>query len=186
MKILTSIILLPVALMFVGCGSGGGSNTAPKALPGQPGIAPTPSPTPGLVPTPTPSPTPAPTPFPLTYYTKTVTVNSIPVSGSCVNYSSNSYCWDSGIITTGAGPSHYSFWQVTTAPGMCSGNCLTDYMTSVKVISVNLLNLMANSLGSYTPSQVLSIGVPTTVSCTLSSQILNCVDFSIDLSQVPL
>lgn len=130
----------------------------------------------------------------LTYYTDTRAVSSLSFKGSCVTYETNTYCWDDGIRSLGG--QSYSYWGVNkftgTAHNMlgdCRGTCNIngDILDATPtLVTANVTSYMSRALSSMTPSLVFSFGTATNVSCTLTASVLDCVDFSIDLSQAAL
>jgi hypothetical protein len=182
--------LLAIASLSA-CGSSGGSKTPVNnsiVIPG-PGASPTPTPTP------------SPTPVQMTYYSQSQTVNNASgvignnytVYGACVQYSGSTYCWDDGIksntfnIAGNMDTFTYDFWGIDIRNGLfdanCSGGCGIDPMTNTpSIISVG----MASSIGSAKINNIFIAGTPHIVECTLTASVLNCVDFSVNLSQQPL
>lgn len=185
-----------LGLLNSGCsGGGGGSANAPPLVPVVVSPTATPVATPTQVassPTATPQPTATPVAVDPTVYSLTYMVDYASFTGSCMQYGSNTYCWDDGFKQACVAPGncHYSFWQVTTAPGSCDGNCTSDLLTnSPTLVDTNLISYMQNSLSGAThttPSFVLSTGTPQEVSCSLLGNILTCPTFSINLAQVSL
>lgn len=167
--------------------------------PADPAAAtPTPTPSPTATPQPTATPVPTATPIALTYYSLSETVNnanntghSYTVVGSCVNYLTKVYCWDDGVKTIDFtvnnfryGPYTYTYWGLMLQNGhlaLCNGGCGVDAATSPIVMSASVIaDVTQNAVNT-----VFNTGTSHQVSCTLSGQLLNCIDFEIDLSQVP-
>lgn len=151
---------------------------------------------------PAPSASPAPVSMQLTYYTQTEvrapqagwptkTYTSI---GHCVVYLGDTYCWDNGVQvlqwtlnSSAYGPFYYTYWNMNQPAsgswGHSSGGLTSDLMPSPRLIT----SLVATRMGGMgAVNTVLTNGQATTVNCTETAGILNCVDFAIDLNQIPL
>lgn len=161
-------------------GSGGGGGDVSRVV----------TPGPGIV-----SP-PAPTTETLTYYTLvenlSVTVggvsHAVTVTGHCVEYQTNDYCWDDGYqIPTGLTSSHeQSFWGLCDNAGtvlMCSGGATTDPVTTPYLWS-SMVGFMPTPL--HQASDVYTSGIPTNVTCTDTGSVIDCVDFQIDTANATL
>lgn len=193
MNILNAILVL---VGMSGCAaSGGGSAKAAAQVPvTQPGTVVT-----------------APqAPINLTYYKLTAVDNPqwnghpgsgpITTNGYCVQYLSNTYCWDDGAqgyaneVSNGIseGPFYDSYWNFAmqviggnlVEGGTCRGNCLQDTFTQPRTMGAHWYGYTDTSLAKV--NAVLTTGASKAVTCTLSGVTLNCVDFSIDLSQIAL
>ncbi len=197
-KLMMLLLLAMTILNLVACGGGAGNGGSTSASPAP--TNPT-SPVTPIVPIVGPNPTPAPNgSVALTYYTLSKTV--APVNGwptkqytamaACVQFENNTFCWDDGIKTlqwtsnnNNYGPYTYDYWGVTTTAqgwGLCNGGCVTDFMIQPIYMSQSLVNNI--TLAKIT--QVFTQGTPKQVSCTESNNILDCVDFAINMNQSPL
>lgn len=199
-------LILILSLCIVACGSGGGSTAS--ANKSDPALAPT-TPDPAVVP-PTVivppvvvvTPPVAPTPTGLIMYSKTTNfitaVTGLPpysVTGNCVVYNAQTYCWDNGYQTvthfTAGVPEtyHFDYWKEELASNAivsCNGcqTVDTDAMTAPTLLSPNVESVITMAA----VNDLLTNGTPTSVSCTLtnSNNTLDCVSFTIDLTQVAL
>lgn len=182
-----AILILLSLLGLAGCGASGGADS--KIASQIPVVT---TPTTGGTTTTT-----LPSSIPLTYYqasqTRTNvggTTKSFTAIGSCVIYLSNTYCWDNGMqsVTQSGITLTYNFWGVTYNGSIysnCYGGCVADVLTAPTLVDTHVTNLMA-TYALETPSQVLSTGTAHSVTCSLNGTTLNCVDFTIDLSQIAL
>jgi hypothetical protein len=183
MKSITTILLL--AFVLTGCAGSGGGSSAALSTPSTPSVA-LPNGNSGSQ---------SPTGPQVTYYTNSVTttvsgVGTYTAQAACVVYNSNTYCWDDSIHTLSVhnGGSfdyfHFTYFGLDDASGLsqCSGDCNVDPFTQPRLIDSDITNLV----GVNAVSEVFSQGTPTTVNCTLSGNQLNCVDFTVNLSQVAL
>ncbi len=180
-----------VCTLLIGCGSGGGAPADAKAEdPNAPGVS-QPSQPGGSI------------PVQLTYYSLSKTVypvngftagasHSYTATGSCVVYNSQTYCWDDGVKTVhfsdfsgnNYGPFTYDYWAQNLqgqSIAACNGGCGTDPLTIPAIVSQNV----ETALTLAKINLVFSSGQAKQVTCTLTGSDLDCVDFSIDLTQVP-
>lgn len=131
----------------------------------------------------------------LTYYTlvvnETVTQGGssypVTVTGHCVNYNSEDYCWDDG-WQTNPGLTNYEtdFWGLCDNGGMigqCSGGSSTD-----PVVTPYTWTSMSGYLTTppHTPTEVYASGIATNVNCTVTGTQVDCGDFSFDTSSATL
>jgi hypothetical protein len=210
MNILNALNTLALVICVSGCGQAPSATESAdiasanpnQAIPiSQPVSDPTSSPTPSASPSPTSS------PIAVTVYTKSTTVapvNGFPgdfvtLTGSCVVYSGNTYCWDNGVqsITTTVShlttTSYYFFWtigqmSVNGSLNICWGACPYDIMSVPTLIDTTLTNNIQSSFAvdheaQSTPSAVISSGTQTHVSCTENNGLLDCGTFTIDTTQ---
>lgn len=184
MKRLNLICFITLNLYLTACGSSGGSGAEAKSVPDAPGLVQPPVVTP-----------PGPTPFALTYYTLVVNATHtqggqtypITMTGHCVQYSSKTYCWDDGWQKIPQLPAfEKSFWGICTLSGtlgICSGGAAIDPVTEPTYWSANITAL---PVPPHIPADVFTNGIATQVSCTLTGDVVDCVDFQIDTAQAPL
>lgn len=192
MNLIGVLITILVLVLDSGCGKAPSSATA-TTLAAAPVTLPSPTPSAS------PSPAPSPTPIALTYYSKPKTVAPIggwptktyTATGSCVVYLSSTYCWDDGLKSlswtdimsgTSYGPYVNTYWGMNkngASYTSCSNSCTQDLMSGPTFISTGLAaNIPAASI-----TAVLTTGTAKAVTCTLSGNSLDCVDFIIDLAQ---
>lgn len=165
-----ALILILSTMTLTACGSGGGGAGAASDVATTPAIV-------------SPTPVPAPTPQALTYYSYTNSFG-IPggytaMTGSCMEYNSNTYCWDDGEKQIW-NSNYCSYWQV----GGCTVASSTDVMADPVVLSVNRIATLTGA--AHSPSQILSGGTPTSVTCTDDGSTLDCGSVQVDLTQVAL
>ncbi len=160
----------------------------------------TPASTQRSAPNPAPSPSPSPSPASsndpvITVYTETVTrfaiVNQHPyqVTGSCVVYNSQTYCWDDGfhnVVVPGT-TLIFDYWMEQLAGGViitCGGCQIanTDAMTAPTVLSSDVETVITMAAVNH----LLSAGTQADVHCTISGSVLDCGTFQIDTAQTPL
>ena len=107
----------------------------------------------------------------------------ITITGSCVIYNSNTYCWDNGaqevpqqiINHVTEGPWCYEYW--------ISGNgCGALPMGYLPQPTLAQPFGLTSNMTSTAIQTIFQTGVQTQVSCTLSGSVLDCVDFTIDLN----
>lgn len=176
------VIILMLFLSACG-GSGGGSSDAKATNPSQPAILPG-----------TGGGGTAPTTFPGTYFTLVKNANvtqgghtyPITMTGHCANYGAQDYCWDDGWQSIPAISYETDFWQLCSLGGVvgqCSGGGSTDPVTTP-----HLWSSMATKLVTppFQPSDVYTQGIQTSVTCTLTGTVVDCVDFQIDTSNASL
>lgn len=205
---LVYIIVAILGLINSGCAqSGGGDPLAKSATPALPDLVgqPTPTPDPGLSVQPTPTPVPQAQPVALTYYKLTKTTapvngwasKTVTMTGACVDYNSSRYCWDDGVHTLNPwvvnnytyGPFSFSYFGTDGTVHACNGDCIGDVMTTPRILSVHLANVVSTTAQDTgnTVNEIMATGSATQVSCTIdANNLLNCIDFSIDLNQVAL
>lgn len=181
MKTYQVLVYTALTILLSACGSGGGGSAALKVAdpsanpPGGGSGAQTES---------------------LTYYTLVEnlivthagTNYPVTVTGHCVSYLSNDYCWDDGYqIPAGLSSSfEHSFWGLCNDNGtinMCSGGTSTDPMTTPKLYS-SMVGFMTIPL--HYETDVYTNGIPTNVTCTVNGSVIDCVDFQIDTSDATL
>lgn len=201
-KIIVYLTVTVLGLLNSGCGKASSDTPALVAVPSptatpQASATPLPAASPTATPTSSPSPIPSATPLPtatpisLTYYSRNYSLGppggETTVTGSCVNYGSNTYCWDGGeVLITSELDVYCSYFGVTSMVGNCTfSSSNIDLMAQPTVVSINLLNDMVGH-AFLTPTQVLATGTPKQNSCSLSGSNLVCTDFTINLAQVPL
>ncbi len=163
-----------IILSLTACGKSGGSADTTAQNPSNPAIVSPPA-SPG-----------GPTTFDLTYYTKvaTATINSggqtyhLTMTGHCVSYLSDDYCWDDGFqsIPTGYQTSFWQLCYMTGAYGQCNGG--VDPVTAPKLWTSMVSHL---PLPPYQAADVYG-GIATQVSCQVTGTIVDCGDFQIDTS----
>lgn len=184
----TSSILVYVCyiIYLTGCGSGGGGADAKASSPS--------SPAPGIV-----QPTPGgggstPQTASATYYTLVKNANvtqgghtyPITMTGHCVNYGSQDFCWDDGWQSIPAISYETDFWGLCSLGGVvgqCSGGGSTDPATTPKLWSSMLTHLVTPI---FTATDVYTQGIATPVTCTITGTIVDCVDFQIDTTNASL
>ena len=181
--------IMILSLIFVGCSGSGGGGTSPAQVNAGPQVVVDPIAAPTPTPAPTATPIPSPTPQELNYYSVTEELG-IPrgytqFTGSCMQYQSKTYCWDDGEKEIQSA-NYCSFWgdPRTANPGNCTATTKNDDMSAPTLITANLLSLMnTHVLNEQTPTLVLANGIETPVSCTDNGTTLDCISFSIDLTQ---
>jgi hypothetical protein len=156
------------------------------------------------------SPNPVASPVSVTYYSLTTSpapVNGysfdhVTLTGSCVVYDSNTYCWDNGAQEISVTANHtttnyfYTYWAMGKANslsnyGPCYGGCTIDVMSAPTMIDqglgTNIATSVQDNYGTQsTINQVLTTGTPSTVTCTDDAGVLTCGQFVIDTTQVGL
>lgn len=180
------LLLVYTALVLSACSSGGGGASA--------GVAAA-APAPALV-LPGGGGGSGPTVVSVTYYALaenlTVTIGGVDhaatVTGFCFSYETNDYCWDDGWqIPVGLTSSHeQSFWGLADDNGtiiMGSGGTDTDPVTTPKLYS-SMVGYMLTPL--HVANDVYTGGSPTTLSCTVTGTLIDCVDFQIDTANAAL
>jgi hypothetical protein len=184
---LRHLILILSTLVLTACGGSGGSPSAsnitvPAVVPGT---------SPDLVaPTPTPAPVEVVTVYSLTTSTPVAGIGTYTATAKCVLYEASTYCWDDGKQTLSIHPGgifHYynfTFFGLDDTSGIaqCSGDCNNDPLLEPTLMTQDILSLVDVS----TVNDVFSQGTHQDENCTLVNNNLNCVDFTIDLGQVPL
>jgi hypothetical protein len=191
-------LIIYVSLLFIATActaGGGGAGSTSKLVPIDPQATPTATPQPDPTATPQPTPTP-PQAVTLTYYTKTVSGHEViggvshpfTVVGYCADYNSITYCWDTGVIiptglTLNDGISFWGIGYLGGALSRCSGGTCVDAVTQPADASQSVF---AGIMSFATPAQVLSTGIASQVSCTVSGTIVDCGLFQIDTAQAAL
>lgn len=201
-------ILVLASLLLTACGQAPGAassaqlaNVSPLALPisGNPVSTPAPSA----------SPSPVASSLSVTYYTVTSVVaplngyatHTTTMVGHCAIVESNTYCWDDGehTITVQSGGTFdsydFTFFGIGhTFSGQpwkaCGGDCDFSDLLAPTMIDPNLTTALAapapNHYAVMLPAQVLSTGVPTTVTCTDNAGVYTCASITINTTQAGL
>lgn len=180
-RALNVICFISYILYLSACGSSGGAAADAQAAP---------TPTPGI----TPPPSSGGTTVAATYYTKVqnATVNhagstyAITMTGHCVSYASNDYCWDDGWQTipafAGFETNFWGFCELAGVIGQCSGGGSTDPVTAPTLWTATFSGV---AFPLHSPAEIYASGVATPVTCTISGSLVDCVDFQIDVAQTP-
>lgn len=134
----------------------------------------------------------------ITYYTLAKTsapVNGWPtkqitVTANCLEYQSQTYCWDDGIKSLSwsdfsgnhYGPYTYTYFGVQGTPSswnQCSGSCSSSLVTTPTFVSIALRSAITIS----TTNEVLNSGTAHTATCTDNNGVIDCGDFILDTTQ---
>lgn len=175
----TKILSVIAALILSSCGSGGGGGAtqARDLVPAQPEQPIVPPQNPNV----------SVTVFKLQkteapvngWVTKTYTA-----SGSCFIYSGKTYCFDDGVKTlqwtqnnVTYGPYTYTYWSRNASLGHCHGGCDSDYFTTPKEMTNNVVT----AVGNQNINAVFNQGQSSALSCEDNGQTLNCGQFLINL-----
>lgn len=209
MNILNALNTLALVICVSGCGQApsGGSVDIASANPNE--SAPISQPVSNPTSTPSSSPSPTSSPIALTYYSRSTTIapvaghslDTVTLTGSCIVYTGNTYCWDNGVQEIDETVSHlttqyyYTYFSMgrqtpTGLLGICWGGCPVDAMSVPTVIDMALGNDITTSYTTdhYAQNTVATVltGIATQVTCTEDNGLLDCGDFTIDLNQVGL
>lgn len=110
------------------------------------------------------------------------------VTGYCLQYSGVDYCWDDGwhVPNGFATNLEQSFWGLCDNAGtimMCSGGATTD-----PTITPHDFNSMVGYMPTplHHPSDVYTNGVGTSINCSVTGSLIDCVDFQIDTANASL
>lgn len=181
--------LIPLCFMLTACGGSGGSDSSPAFAPNpdQPAIQ-QPPPNPG-------NQQPVQQTQDVTYYSKSLTeapvagwpTHTYTATGNCAQVNSKTYCWDDGVKTLPTwsfnsnffGGGTYSYFSVMVnpiggGPLNCHGGCGTDFVSSATVVDQSL-----NGVIGVTVTDVLTHGGPSTVTCNVIGNDLDCGSFAL-------
>lgn len=111
----------------------------------------------------------------------------VTVTGACVQYSGVDYCWDDGWQTNASLVNYETdFWGLCVNNGtimMCSGGTTTDPVATPHDFN-SMVAYMPTPL--HHPSDVYTQGTGTTLNCSMTGSVIDCVDFQIDTANASL